>query len=310
MEPIRRSLLAPVAGVAVVLLLGAAGLHRAAQAGESAEVPELPSIEERADGLYDDDGCLRSAAGDQDCSITADEIDQALAGDSEDDTRHLSGFTGSLWTEDVAAGEPVVLAETVTMATGDEIQITGLVRNESESKLDSIAVTATLHDADGNVLGELTGPAAVGSVRSGEPVPFILSGPEPAAEVATVGWVAVAADTDEVSRDFEWQTYWEQPAGGREPLDIDFYREEGPGPHPHVVFGSVRNIGPGAASNVEVVTAWIDADGRVAAISRSAALDPAGAATPVLESDAAADALLVDDNVPVEAEALTWVSST
>lgn len=308
----RRSSIAVVA-LCLMVMAATAALYRTARAGEPAEdvaVPELPGVDERFDGLYDEDGCLRIAEDDRDCSVTADDIDEALAGNSDDDVRHLVGFTGSYWTDQVDAARPVVLDDTVTVSIGADLEVTGLVRNETGDTVDAIEVSATLRDRGGGVVSVLTGPAIVGTVRSGEPVPFVLSGPSPTVAVDHIEWTAAAVDRPRVGRDLEWQSYWEQPAGRRDPVQNHLYEEAGPGPHPHVAFGSVRNIGEASATDVIVVIAWLDADGRVAAVGRSSALDPAGEPVASLDSGSTADALIVSAAVPLGAEALTWVSAS
>jgi hypothetical protein len=299
-----------VLALGVTAMVATAGLYRTAQAGEQAAVPELPGVEERFEGLYDEDGCLRTGEDDRDCSVTAEEIDEVLAGNSVDDVRHLAGFTGSHWTDQPAAGRPVVLEDTVDVSIDADLELSGLVRNETSETVSVIEVSATVRDGRGEVISVLTGPAGVGTVRSGEPVPFVLSGPAPAAAVARVEWSATILDAPLVGRDLEWQSYWEQPGGRRDPVENHLYREVGPGPHPNVVFGSVRNIGSAPAADVAVVIAWLDDGGRIAAIGRSTALDPAGGPVPSLSAGSAADVLVVNAEVPLGAEALTWVSAS
>lgn len=296
--------------LAAAVLVATVGVYRTAQAGEPVGVPALPGVEERFEGLYDDDGCLRLGDGDRDCSVTAQEIDDVLVGDSVDDVRHLAGFTGSRWTDDVSAGSAVVLEDTVTVATGPEVELRGLVRNETTDTIDRIEVSATLRDAAGAVTARLTGPAAVGTVRSGEPVPFTLVGPAPGLAPDRIEWQATGVTAEPVARELEWQSYWEQPAGGREPVENHLYRESGDGPHPHVTFGAVRNVGPASSEDVAVVIAWMDEAGRVASVARSAVVDPTGAPVPSLRPGAMADALVTSADVPLGAEALTWVGGS
>ena len=156
----------------------------------------------------------------------------------------------------------------------------------------------------------LTGPALVGTVRPGEPVPFRLSAPAPTVAVDRIDWATAIVDAPSVSRDLEWQRYWEQPAGLLDPLENHLYREVGSGPHPDVTFGSVHNLGSTVASDVTVVVAWLDDNGKVAALGQSAALDPTGRPVSALDAGSSADALVVSPDVPLGSEALTWVSGS
>ena len=301
-------------GLALVLSVVGAGVSGrvAAGAGDagSEDLPVLPGVQEQYEDQYDDDGCLRTGVGERDCTVTAEQIDQARAGAADDDVRHLTGFTGPHWTEDTTRGGPVVLDGSVRRTDGPTLELTGLVRNEGAATLPAVEVVATLVGADGAVLSELRGPALVGSVRSGEPVPFSLTGPTPDEAVERVEWTAAPAPAEPVSRDLEWQSYWEQPAGERAPVENYLYREVGPGPHPEVVFGSVHNLGPDRSYGVQVVRVWLDDGGRVTALASAGPTAPDGQAVAGLDEGRAADVLLVTDGVPAGAEAITWVSGS
>jgi hypothetical protein len=288
-----------------------AGLELAgADEGDDRPLPELPGVQERVEGLYDEDGCLRTAVDDRDCSVTAQELDDALAGGDADDVRHLAGFTGSRWIDIPEAGAPVVLEDTVALAPGPTVELRGLVRNEGPDTVDAIEVGAVLRGPDGRQLAALSGVAAVGTVRRGEPVPFELTGPAVTGPVDRIEWSAAATTAEPRVRDLEWQPYWEQPAGARDPVDNYLYRESGPGPHPHVTFGSVRNVGADPASDVTVVAAWLGPDGRIAALAEAPVADPGGRERVDLTAGSALDAILIDAEVPTGAEALVWVSGS
>jgi hypothetical protein len=291
---------------ALAMLLGG---HRFAVAEDQADLPELPSVQERFSERYDGDGCLRTGQAEHDCAVTAAEIDARLAGDDVDDVRHLAGFSGTLWTDDFAAGRAVVLPESIRQSAGAGLELRGLVRNESDTRVDKIEVSATVRGPTGEVLAALTGPAAVGGVRPGEPVPFVLTGPGLAGEVANIEWSATAVDGDEVSRNLEWQAYWELPAGLRDPVVNHLYGEAGPGPHPDVLFGAVTNVGM-ATSTVTVVTVWLDERGGVAALGTTPVVDSGGNPLAALDAGASADALLAIADAPVGAPTLTWVSGS
>ncbi|MEL7210442.1 MAG: hypothetical protein AAGK32_19795 [Actinomycetota bacterium] len=208
------------------------------------------------------------------------------------------------------AATPVVLEDTARVHEGGALRLTGLVRNETEHTLTAIQVAATVRAADGSVLAELVAPALVGPVRSGEPVPFLIEGEPLDRPVATVEWSASAVAAEPGRRDLHWQAYWEQPAGLRDPLENHLYGESGAGPHPHVAFGSVQNLGAEPVRAVSVHAVWLDGSGAVAAMTHSDAVDPAGAVIDSLAPGAAGDALLISPDVPVGAPALVWVSGS
>jgi hypothetical protein len=307
-SPRIRSAALVVAALAV-LLLGHRFLVADAVAEDRTELPELPSVQERFSERYDGDGCLRTGQEERDCSVTAAAVDAHLAGEDIDDVRHLAGFSGTLWTDDLTADRVVVLEESVRQSAGTGVELRGLVRNESAMPVDAIEVSATLRGPTGEVLTTLTGPAEVGGVRPGEPVPFVLTGPGLAVGVTHIEWSAAAVDGESVSRNLEWQAYWELPAGLRDPVVNHLYAEAGPGPHPDVLFGAVTNVGSATAA-VTVVTVWLDESGGVAALGTTPVVDPGGNALARLDAGASADALLAIVDAPVGAPTLTWVSGS
>ena len=69
--------LAVVAGLAVP----GAGRSRAREdPGPAPALPELPSVADGVDGLYDDEGCLHTGPTEVDCSVRAAEVDAAQRG--------------------------------------------------------------------------------------------------------------------------------------------------------------------------------------------------------------------------------------
>ena len=274
-----------------------------AGAGEGdpeASLPTLPPVEERLPESYDADGCLLLAEG-RDCGATAEDLDQALAGDES--FRTLAGFQGPLFTTDVSAGALTVLDGTLSVATTGPWRAQGLVRNETTSPVLAPEVTAVLRDGAGAEVGRVTAPALVAPVRSGEPAPFVLESDVDAAAVASVDWSVVDAGGAPPlgTRDLELTTWFVEPAGAREPLTAGLFGESGAGPFPHVVYGSVTNRADVDAPHPAVVGAWLDDAGRVRAVTDSSvvtvdggtldALGPSGLADFVLRVEVDADGL-------------------
>lgn len=295
---------AAVAAVSALALLTAAGCgvqpdHTAdAQEGAAeASLPTLPPIEERLPESYDADGCLVLEEG-RDCGATADDLDEALAGD--EDGRTLAGFQGPLFTTDVSAEALAVLADTVTTSGSGPWQAQGLIRNETTSPALAPTVTAILRDGAGVELDRVEAVALVTPLRSGEPAPFVLESAVDAAAVASVDWSVVDAGGSPRlgTRDLELSVFFTEPGGAREPLDTYLYQEEGPGPFPLVLLGSLTVRADVDAPDPTVVAAWLGEDGRVRAVSRAAAVGPDGAPVALLAPGGIADfALTVEGEV-------------
>ena len=170
----RRTRRAAAALLPVLVALGAAagcGVQAdhtagAQSGGDEATLPTLPPAEERTPGVYDDDGCVVLEEG-RDCGATAEDLDQALAGDESG--RTLAGFQGPLFTTDVSAGALVVLDDTVATTTAGPWRAQGLVRNETTSPALAPTVTAVLRDGAGTELDRVETVAMVTPLRSGEP---------------------------------------------------------------------------------------------------------------------------------------------
>jgi len=276
---VRRTLFA-LAGVTFSAIAVPAGFALAGESGPAEpSLPTLPGVAEQVDGLYDDQGCLRTGEATVDCSVRAEQVDRALADGGPGDVRHLEGFTGSQYLAHPTGTGPVVLEDSV--ASGDGA-ITGLVRNEGPTTVAEIEVTARVGGR------ELVAISPVHDVRPGEPVPFTIETGAPAAQVE---WSAAAIGTgDEAHRALAWTPYWEQPGGRRAPIATYLYRERGPGPHPHVLFGSV------GSAPAEVVVAWTAA-GRVVATAM-ATTEPGG------------DVLVATDAaIPPTAETMVWAQA-
>ncbi len=293
-----------VALVALGLLVASTGCgvrdDHTAGAGEGdadASLPTLPPVDERLPESYDADGCLVLTDG-RDCGATADDIDEALAGDESG--RTLVGFQGPLFTTDVSAGVVTVLDDTVAASTSGPWRAQGLVRNETTSPVLAATVTAVLRDAGGAELERVAAVSPVAPVRPGEPAPFVVEATVDAAAVASVEWSAADGGGEPLpgTRDLELTTYFVEPAGDRGPLDLYLYEETGPGPRPYVLYGSVTDLADIDATRPAVVAAWLGDDGRVRAVAEADAVEPDGTVTEVL-----ATGVLADFIVTVEADA-------
>lgn len=280
--------LAAGAFLAVLALLAGCGVRadHTADAGEGdaeATLPTLPPVEERLPESYDADGCLILSQG-VDCGATAEQLDEALTGDES--ARTLAGFQGPLFTTDVSADELSVLQDTVDVTGTGAWRAQGLVRNETTSPALAPTVTAVLRDAAGAELDRLDAAALVTPVRSGEPAPFVLESEVDAGTVASVDWSVADAGGEPVpgTRDLELSVFYTEPAGAREPLDTYLYADEGAGPFPFVLMGSMTDLADVDAPNPTAVAAWLGTDGRVRAVTTGAAAgtdgEPAAALVP------------------------------
>lgn len=257
------------ASLAVIAACGA-GVGAGVGVGQDGELatadpsplPTLPPLEERYPDRYDDDGCPNELP---DCLSTAADADasaaQPDAGPAAE--RALQGFNGTHWLVD-PTGEVRVLTETVTAPPESTWHAVGLVRNETGDEIDQVRVRAVLLDADGQVIEVVEGPPAIPvALRAGEPAPFTLTGDALAAEVASVRWDTrwkPAAGSSTARRALSAAVAWVRPAGEEPALETFSYTDP-PGERPHVVFGTVDNVGS-AADGVSAAFAWL-VDGRV-----------------------------------------------
>lgn len=265
------------------------------------DLPVLPPVEERQPEQFDDRGCLVIGPGRSDCSTTGAEVDAGAAGSAEGDERALLGFLGTGWVEG-ATGGPVVLEDTVTSgaAADGKWRAVGLARNEGPTTASRLEVRARIVAADGTDLGVVTGEAAVGGVRSGEPVPFVLTSEVPADQVASIVWEAVAIDGPAASRSMEITLYWTRVAGG-DPVDHYLHRDGAD--RPQLLFAGVVDRGDAAVAAPQVVVAWVGPDGAVRGVATAPVAGPDASPLAALGPGAAADALVVLDD-PVRAEGL------
>lgn len=297
-----RALLALTAVLGALVVAGASLVAADGAAPVPDGLPELPSVADRVDGLYDDAGCLHTGVDDVDCSVRADEVDAALAGG---ETRHLEGFTGPRWAD--GGTGPVVLPATVERSRAGAFVATGLVRHWGEQVVAGVEVTARLLDAEGVVLDEVRASSPVHDVRPGEPVPFRVESTVAAEQVARIAWSASAGATgDPTARALGWSAYWERPTGG-EPVDVYLWTDPA-GDRPHLLFGSVANLGERALADPEVLVAWVGPDGHLGPLVRTPVVGPDGSALSDLAPSATGDVLVVAATAPVPgSELILWV---
>lgn len=297
-----RSALLATGLLAVAVPVGAWSLADAGTPSAAPGLPELPSVAEQVDGLYDEQGCLTTGTGEADCSVRADEVDEALSHGPATEARQLQGFVGTRWLGQVTGTGPEVLEDSVRVADG-AFAAQGLVRNHGEVTLATVEVTARLLDADGEELATVTATSPVHDVRPGEPAPFEISADVDG--VARVEWSAAGGEAgDGDSRALAWTPYWERPVGG-EPVDLYLHRDEA-GERPYLLFGSVTAVE--AVASPEVVVAWLDADGRLVRTLSGPVVGPDGAAVDELTAGGAGDVLLsAEADPPVDGEVLVWV---
>lgn len=294
--------------VALTVPAGAWSLADANEPADAPELPELPSVAEQVDGLYDADGCLVTGDGQVDCTVRAAEVDEALSHGPATEPRRLQGFVGSHWLGQVTGTGPEVLADSVTVAEGGTFRADGLVRNHGAVVLAHIEVTARLVAADGSELAVVHTTSPVHDVRPGEPVPFTVTAEVDGAAVDHVEWSAAGGDEgDEATRALAWTPYWERPVGG-DPVDL--YLEHDDTGRPYLLFGAVSTVAD-RVDQPQVVVGWLDADGRLIRTLTAPVVGPDGAPLVELADGAAGDALLsADVDPPVGGEALVWVQGS
>lgn len=311
MRPSSRFLIAGSV-LAAVALPGAGLVAGASDPAPAPGLPELPSVTEQVDGLYDAAGCLRTGTGpdDVDCSVRADEVDEALSHGAATEPRLLEGFAGTYWLGEVDGQGPQVLSASVTVSRTGSFRAIGLARNEGHEVLASLEVTARLVDGAGAELDLVTVASPVHAVRPGEPVPFVLSSPVPASAVDHVEWRAAGGDAgDESARALSWTPYWERPVGG-DAVDLYLYGDEA-GSRPHLLFGSVADVGGVGLDHPEVVVGHVAADGRLVAMASATVRGPDGTPLEHIDAGSAADAMVVaPSDPPAGGEILVWVQGS
>lgn len=311
MPPALRLLFAGIV-LAAIALSGAGLVAGASDPAPGSGLPELPSVSEQVAGLYDDDGCLRTGTGpgDVDCSVRADEVDEALSHGGAREPRLLQGFSGSHWLGQVDGRGPRVLPDSVQLSAGGAFSASGLARNEGTEVLSTLSVTARLVDGAGAELDEVTVTSPVRDVRPGEPVPFTFTSPVAASTVHHVEWSATGGATgDEATRALSWTPFWERPVDG-DPVALYLYRD-GAGRRPHLLFGSVAAVGGAGVDRPEVVVGQVSADGRLVSLASASVRGPDGSPLAHLDAGAAGDALVVgSDDPPADGETMVWVQGS
>ena len=296
--------------LAATIPVGAWSLADADQPTSAPGLPELPSVAEQVDGLYDADGCLTTGTDEVDCSVRADEVDEALSHGPATEARLLQGFVGTHWLGQVTGTGPEVVTSTVATSSSGTFRADGLVRNHGTFVLGTVEGTARLIGADGAELAVAATTSPVHDVRPGEPVPFTVTADVDAAAVDHVEWSAAGgAEGDESARALAWTPYWERPVGG-EPVDI-YLHTDGPGARPYLLFGSVTVVGDTAVTSPEVLVGWLDAGGRLVRVLSAPVAGPDGEALAALPAGGAGDVLLdAEVDPPAGGEALVWVQGS
>jgi hypothetical protein len=289
------------AGDAAVGVRGAAGADP-----DLLPLPTLPSVSERHPERFDRSGCALEPDG-RDCQAGAAGIDAAQVGDTDDDWRHLRGFSGMGWTTR-ATDEVSLLDGSLRIAPTGAWRATGLVRNGQRHPVAAPTVTATLFDAHDEALDTVHATVSLAVLRPGEPAPFELRSDVDAATVVSVRWSidepgaagddhedgadpttadpttvdrlrtdrAFAAATALPARDLELSVLWQRFPDDPRPADLYLHRDPPDGPRPLVVFGQAVAVGPGTVTGTRVLGAWIDEGGRVLAVAEATVARPVG----------------------------------
>jgi len=311
MRPAPRFLIAGTV-LAAAALSGAGLVAGASDSSPTPGLPELPSVTEQVAGLYDDDGCLHTGprADEVDCSVRADEVDEALSHGGAREPRLLQGFSGSHWLGQFGGRGPRVLPDSVALSAEGSFTASGLARNEGTEVLATLSVTARLVDGAGAELDEVTVVSPVRDIRPGEPVPFVLTSPMAASTVDHVEWSATGGATgDAATRALSWTPFWERPVDG-EPVALYLYRD-GAGRRPHLLFGSVAAVGGTGVDRPEVVVGQVSADGRLVSIVSASVRGPDGSPLARLDAGGTGDALVVGPgDPPAGGETMVWVQGS
>jgi hypothetical protein len=311
MRPAPRFLIAGTV-LAAAALSGAGLVAGASDPSPSPGLPELPSVTEQIAGLYDDDGCLHTGprADEVDCSVLADEVDEALSHGGAREPRLLQGFSGSHWLGQVDGRGPRVLPDSVALSPEGSFAASGLARNEGTEVLATLSVTARLVDGAGAELDEVTVVSPVRHIRPGEPVPFALTSPVAVSTVDHVEWSATGgAPGDAATRALSWTPFWERPVDG-EPVALYLYRD-GAGRRPHLLFGSVAAVSGTGVDRPEVVVGQVSADGRLVSVVSASVRGPDGSPLARLDAGATGDALVVGPgDPPAGGETMVWVQGS
>jgi len=171
----------------------------------------------------------------------------------------LRGFIGPGYVQQLS-GQAQVLQPTVVVSTSGTWSAQGLVRNETPTDA-GLVVTAHLLAADGSVLATVSGASPVGVARPGEPIPFSIGSDTPRGSVKDVTWeVDVRAIDVTVIRDFQILEFWRVPWGDRAAERFDPPSDP---PYPFVLYGAVSSFGEEPVASIEVVAAWVNAEGQV-----------------------------------------------
>lgn len=213
-----------------------------------------------------------------------------------------------------------VLEETVRIdQSGNGLVVIGLVRNETSGTLPAIELTADLQTSEGKSIAVVSGPALVGSVRAGEPVPFRLSSSEVTEDVDHIVWSAQSSEAKPANRDAVPAVLGAYPPGdrgGQQIITSDYDESRSKPPYPYVLHGTLAYYGDSTLRSVEVTLAWLDSEsGQLLALVGSTAVEPGSTSkeSSGFGSDGAADFFHIDESSVGEklasAEVMVWVTA-
>jgi len=154
--------------------------------------------------------------------------------------------------------EPPQILSHISFVEGDSyryLMIEGEVKNNLKTSAD-VNVTATLYDADGNLLGNVTRRAMLKTLRSGQKSPFILVWPLNSSTVPTY----------ELTLSYS-RVYEELPM-----LEVSYHTNGTDENGYYIVTGKVWNKGDGNAIIVSVICTYYDSAGNVTRVSLASIL--------------------------------------
>lgn len=235
--------------------------------GSGIVLPTVVPFSERHPDLFDENGCLRlgPSPSDVDCGLAPDIPGEVEPSPHPDDSKHLLGFDGPLYTANPSGTGVVLLDGSIAQDGASSWSATGLVRNELATAVGTVTVTATLIDSEGSQLAVVSGPTLIDYIRPGEPAPFQIDSDVPAADVVSVEWAISPSEAagDDGVRAIEATLFWSQPYGNRERIDSILPADPPEPPYPFTLVGRVKNYGDDPISAPFVVFGWLDTSGRL-----------------------------------------------
>jgi len=149
--------------------------------------------------------------------------------------------------------EPPQILSHTSFVEGDSsrfLMIEGEVRNNLKTSVD-VNVTATLYDAKGNLLGNVTRRAMLKTLRSGQKSPFILVWPLNSSTVPTC------------KLSLSYSRVYEEPQAV---LEVSYHANGTDENGYYIITGKVWNKGDGNAIIVSVICTYYDSAGNVTRI--------------------------------------------